>query len=308
MIKTLDEIMNLAKTFGKSRVVVPAAEDKHVIEAVTEAQKIGLIDACLIGNKNKILSIADELQIDATGYEILDELNIDKAIRLSIEMVNNGKADIIMKGMLQTADLLKAVLDKDASLRQKNRILSHVVILESKNYPKLLYITDVGLNVAPDLKQKMSIIQNTVDVALRLGNDKPKVAVLSAVEIVNPDMQCTMDAAVLSKMAERGQIKNCMIDGPLALDNAINKEAAAQKNLKGLVAGDADILLVPDIEAGNILYKGLSFLGGFRSIGGVIVGAKIPLVVVSRAESTESKLYSIALAIILSGENHGRMN
>jgi len=189
------------------------------------------------------------------------------------------------------------VLDKEKGLRT-NRVLSHVGIFEVENYPKLLFISDAGINIAPDLKQKAEIIQNAVNVANRLGMEKPKVAVLSAVEVVNPAMQSTVDAAALSKMAQRGQITNCTVDGPLAMDNAINLDAALHKHIESDVAGDADILVVPNIEAGNILVKSLVFLYKAKACS-IFVGAKVPLVVTSRAEDHVSKYYSILMGLAM---------
>lgn len=303
MIKTMQGIIDYAKTAAKRRIVVAVAQDEEILQAVYDAHRLGLVEASLVGDKTKILTVAEKLQMDISGYEIINESDNVKAIKTSVDKVKSGEADILMKGMIQTADLLKAVLDKEANLRQGNRSLSHLAILEMESYPKLLFVTDSGLNIAPTLQQKADITQNAVDVAIALGIVKPKVAVLSAVEIVNPAMQSSLDAAVLVKMADRGQIKNCIIDGPLAADNALSAIAARHKGVKSDVAGEPDILVMPNIESGNIMYKSLVFLSGVKSCG-VVVGAKIPLVVVSRAESALSKLYSICLASVISiGKN-----
>jgi phosphate butyryltransferase len=212
-------------------------------------------------------------------------------------MVNDGEADVMMKGFLQTSELLHVILDKEKGLRA-NRVLSHIGVFELQSYPKILMITDAGINISPDLKQKAEIIQNAVNVARKLGIAKPKVAVLSAVEVINPAMQSTVDAAALLKMAQRGQITDCIVDGPLAMDNAISLDAALHKRLESDVAGDADILIVPNIEAGNILVKSLVFLYNARSCG-IITGAKVPLVVTSRAEDKVSKYFSKLLAMAI---------
>lgn len=298
MVRTMAELKDFAQNIRKRRVVVAVAQDEDVLQSVHEAFKMGLIDVSLVGDKKKIYDMAENLKIDVSGYEIIKELDDLKAVRIAVDMAGNGSADILMKGMIPTADLLRAVLDKSFDLRT-NRILSHVGVYELQSYHKLLFVTDAGINIAPDLKQKADIVQNAVDVALSLGIEKPKVAILAAIEIVNPSMLATMEAAALSKMADRNQITNCIIDGPLAMDNAINLEAALHKGIKSEVAGDADILLTPDIESGNILVKTLSFLNNAKSCG-VVAGARVPLVVTSRAEDHTTKLNSIALASLMS--------
>jgi len=279
------------------RIAVAAAHDSHVLESVHDVWQKGYASPILIGDKEKIFAIADELQIDVSHMTIIKELEDRRAAEMAVNLVNNREADVLMKGALQTADLLKAVLERDKGLRT-NRLLSHVGLYEINNYHKLLFVTDGGINIAPDLKQKTDIVTNAITVARALGVEKPKIAVLAAVETVNPAMQPTLDAAALTLMSQRGQIKNCIIDGPLAMDNAINLEAAVHKGISSPVAGDADILLVPNIEAGNILVKGLIFLSNARS-SGIITGARVPLVVTSRAESSEAKYYSILLALAI---------
>ncbi|MCX7923388.1 MAG: phosphate butyryltransferase [Clostridia bacterium] len=300
MLKSMNDIVQAVKGSKKKRVAVAVAQDSEVLHSVYEAFKLGLIDISLVGDKKKIFDIASELKIDVSQFEIIKENDYSKAIRIAVDMVSSGRADILMKGMVQTADLLRVVLDKDIGLRT-NRVLSHVGVLEIENYHKLLFITDGALNIAPDLKQKADIIQNAVNVASSLGIEKPKVAILAAVEVVNPSMQCTLDAAALCKMADRKQIKNCIVDGPLAMDNAINISAAKHKGIQSEVAGDADILLAPDIETANILYKTLVFLCKARS-SGIIVGSKAPVVITSRADDYMAKLHSIALAAVVSSD------
>jgi phosphate butyryltransferase len=292
----MQEIIDYTKNMGKKKVAVAVAQDEDVLQSIHEAYNLGLIDVSLIGDKEKIFQIADKLNFDVSKYDIVKEIDPIKAARIAVDMVSSRRADVLMKGMIKTADLLKVVLDKDIGLRT-GRVLSHVGVVEVEHYHKLLFITDGGMNINPDLKQKADIIQNAVDIANSLGIEKPKVAVLASVEVVNAAMQCTLDAAALSKMADRGQIKNCIIDGPLAMDNAINLAAAEHKGIKSEVAGDADILLVPDIESGNILLKSLVFLGKGKPCG-VIAGSKAPIVVTSRADDYMAKLYSIALASI----------
>ncbi|MCX8128760.1 MAG: phosphate butyryltransferase [Clostridia bacterium] len=301
MIRSMDQFVEVSKKFGRKKISVAAAHDESVLHSVNEAYKLGLIDAVLVGDKEKILEISDRIGLDVLKFEIIKENDIHKAARIAVDIASSGEANALMKGNIMTGDFLKVVLDKASGLRT-SRVLSHVSVFELQSYHKLLFLTDAALNIQPDLGRKADIIQNSVEVACALGIDVPKVAILAAVEVVNPDMQCTLDAAALSKMVDRGQIKNCIVDGPLAMDNAINMEAAVHKGIKSPVAGDADILVVPDIEAGNILHKSLVFLGRAKSCA-VITGARVPLVVTSRAEDYIAKLYSIALASIVSAGN-----
>jgi phosphate butyryltransferase len=298
MIKSMDEFVEVSKKLGKKRLSVAAAHDENVLHSVNEAYKLGITDAILVGDKEKILEISDRIGLDVLKFEIIKENDVQKAARVAVDLASSGEANILMKGNIMTGEFLKVVLDKGSGLRT-NRVLSHVSVFDLPTYHKLIYLTDAALNIQPDLARKVDIIQNAVDVSRALGIEVPKVAILAAIETVNPDMQCTLDAAALSKMVDRGQIKNCIVDGPLALDNAINLEAAQHKGIKSPVAGDADILVVPDIEAGNIFHKSLVFLGRAKSCA-VFTGAKVPLVVTSRAEDYMAKLNSIALASIVS--------
>lgn len=301
MLTRFEEIENLVLKRPPGRIAVACAHDDHVLQSIHDVYMKGYATPILIGDKEKIFQIADQLQIDVSKMMMIKELDERKSAELAVNLVNNGEADVLMKGLLQTADLLKAVLERDKGLRT-DALLSHVGAYEVSGYHKLLYITDAGINIAPDLRQKIEIIRNAVDVVRALGVEQPKVAILAAVETVNPNMPSTLDAAVLSKMAQRGQIKGCLLDGPLAMDNAVSMEAAQHKHIISDVAGDADILLAPDIEAGNILVKSLVFLYKARSCG-IITGARVPLVVTSRAESSEAKYYSILLALAMLGQS-----
>lgn len=297
MISRLEQIEEFAASKTGGRIAVVAAHDDNVLSSIQEVYTKGYVEPILIGDKEKIFKIADGLGIDISRMNIIKETDDPQSARIAVNMINSGEADILMKGHLQTADLLRVVLDKERGLRT-SRVISHTSIFEVDGYPKLLFVTDAGINITPDLKQKAEIIQNAVYIANSLGIKKPKVAVLSAVEVVNPSMQSTIDAAALSKMAQRGQISNCIVDGPLAMDNAINLDAALHKHIESDVAGDADILVVPNIEAGNILVKSLVFLYKAKSCS-VFAGAKVPMVVTSRAEDSISKYYSILLALAL---------
>ena len=297
MIKKLEEILNLSKAKEKKIIAVAAAHDKEVLEAVSEAVRLGIVDAILVGDEAKIISIAEVESICIESIEIINEGDVMKAAAKAVELVTSRRAHFLMKGMMNTSDLLKAVLNKETGLK-KEELLSHVMVYDVPSYHKLILLTDGGMVSYPELKDKVHIINNAVKVAKALEIDNPKVAPICAVEVVNPSMQATIDASVLSQMNKRGQIKGCLIDGPLALDNAISKEAAEHKGIISEVAGDADILLVPNIESGNFLGKSLTYFARAENAG-VIMGAKCPVVLVSRADSAKSKLYSIALGALL---------
>ena len=298
MLKTFDEVLNKAKDYGPKKMVVASAGAEDVLKAVEAARKERLTDSILVGDKKEIIQIANQMGIDPANYEIIDKTDKTEAVRYAVELVRNNEASILMKGMLGTARLLKAVLDKEIGLRT-NRILSHVYTLEIKDYNRLLTMTDGAMNISPDLKQKAQIIQNAIYYAHSLGIEKPKVAVVAALELVNPDMPATIDAACLAKMSERGQIVGGIVDGPLAFDNAISKEAAEYKGIESPISGEVDIVLVPNIESGNIFAKGLVYLA--KAVpAGLLLGAKAPVVLVSRSDSAQSKLYSIALGVLMS--------
>ncbi|MDP2806844.1 MAG: bifunctional enoyl-CoA hydratase/phosphate acetyltransferase, partial [bacterium] len=250
----------------------------------------------LFGDKKAIEEAAQKAGVDIKGWEIHDIKDMAEASRAAVKAVSSGQADFLMKGLVATSTFLKAVLDKEVGLRT-GRLLSHVAVMESALYPKLFLLTDGGMNVKPDLTAKVDIINNAVEIAHKLGVEKPKVAVLTALEVVNPEMPETIDAAHLSKMNDRGQIKGCIVDGPLALDLAVSAEAAAHKKVKSLVAGDADIFLAPEIASGNMLAKGLIYLGGAKAAG-LIAGASKPVVMLSRSDSKQQKLNSIALGVV----------
>ncbi|WP_032121741.1 phosphate butyryltransferase [Clostridium amazonitimonense] len=297
MIRTLNELVHIAKDRKVKTLSVAVAQDKEVLSAVSEAVKLGIINAILVGDKEKIESISTENNISIENIHIINEKDNKEAAKRAVEEVATGRAHFIMKGMLSTSDLLKEVLNKDAGLRGKG-LLSHVMLYEVPNYHKLIFLTDGGMIPYPDINEKVGILNNAVKVATSLNITNPKVAPICAVEVVNTSMQATVDASMLAQMNKRGQIKGCIVDGPLALDNAISMEAAEHKGIKSEVAGDVDILLVPNIESGNFLGKSLTYFAGAESAG-IIVGAKCPIVLVSRADSAKSKLYSIALGSLI---------
>ncbi|MBN2484823.1 MAG: bifunctional enoyl-CoA hydratase/phosphate acetyltransferase [Bacteroidales bacterium] len=298
MIKSLKELPQLAKQKQVKTLAIAAAEDASVMNAIIKAKELGLIAPIFIGNKQKIEAIASEFSIKISPSEIIHSEDEAKSCAIAVKMVSDGKAHILMKGMVQTATLLKQVVNKEFGLLS-GKLLSHLALFESVYYHKIFGLTDAAMNIAPTLDEKASIVENAVEAFIKLGVENPKVALLAAVEKVNPKMQATTDAAILKIMNERKQLAHCIIDGPLALDNAISREAAAQKGISGPVAGDADILVAPDINTGNAIYKCLPFLGG-ASCAAIITGSKAPIVLTSRADSEETKFLSIALGVLTS--------
>jgi phosphate butyryltransferase len=299
MYRNIDQINKAARQTSPVRLAIAAAEDTEVLEAVKTAHLDGLVEPILIGNPNSIEEILDSINYQFEG-KIVSVRGQEEAARKAMALIAEGQADLPMKGLLSTKSILKALLASEYGLRQ-DRLLSLVTLVYLEKEDRIVLLTDAGMNIAPDLEKKVEIINNAIEVARFLGIDKPKVAPLAAVETVNPAMPATIEAALLSKMADRGQIKGALIDGPLALDNAISLEAATHKGIDGPVAGRADILLVPDIEAGNILYKALVYYAGLPSAS-LVYGARVPLVITSRADSAETKYNSIALAkVVLEG-------
>jgi phosphate butyryltransferase len=279
-------------------VAVAAAEDLEVIEAVIAALDRNLANFILFGDKEKINSIfksKTHQNMSGKNLKIINAESSTAAAELAVKAVFNKEADVLMKGNIPTNILLKAVLNKEYGLRTGN-VLSHVAVFEVPGFDRFTIITDAAMNIAPDLEQKAQIIKNAVFLARSIGITMPKVAPIAAVEVVNPAMQATLDAAALTVMNKRGQISGCIVDGPLGLDNAISSLAAEHKGIHSDVAGNADILLVPTIEVGNALYKSLIYFANAK-VGAVIAGAKSPIVLTSRADSAESKLYSLALAL-----------
>jgi phosphate butyryltransferase len=297
MIKNFEEIIKAAKLKGPNTIAVAVAQDLEVLIAVKNAKDLGIADAILVGNENEIRQIAKDNQIDMNGFTFIDQKNNIEACRTAVQLVSRGEAQVLMKGMVDTAIILKAVLDKEIGLRTDN-VLSHVAVADIDGYNRLFYITDAAMNIAPDLNTKKQIIENSIQVANALGNENPKVACICAVEKVNSKMQATADAAELARMNQTGELKGCVVAGPLALDNAISIEASRHKGITNSVAGHAEILLMPFIEAGNMLYKSIVFFARGK-LAGIIVGAKAPIILTSRADSDIAKLNSIAIGILM---------
>ncbi|MDW8802839.1 phosphate butyryltransferase [Clostridium sp. A1-XYC3] len=300
MLKNFQHVIQKVKNQKTKKLAVAIAQDRHVLEAIKDADMKGIAQAILVGDKFKIATIAAELDMDLTRFEIVDEANNKKAALKAVELVSSGKADMVMKGLIDTASFLRAVLDKEVGLRT-GKLMSHVGVFEISNFDRLIFLTDAAFNMYPEFKDKIDIVNNAAVVAKAVGVEKPKVAAVCAVEVVNPNMPATIDASALSKMSDRGQIKGCIVDGPLALDNALSEESAIHKGVTGPVAGKADIILVPNIEAGNIMYKTLTYAANCKN-GGLLVGTSAPVVLTSRADSHESKMYSIALAALVADE------
>ncbi len=292
-----EDIMQKACTGPQKKLAVVAAEDIDVLSAVCQAARIGLVEPWLIGDTGKIQALAQEAGLDLNGCRLIDAADHGEAARKGVAFAREGQVQAVMKGNLHSSILMKAILNKETGIRS-GAVLSHVGIIQCPKIPRLLFLTDGAMCTYPDLDQKVSIINNAVALARRMGVEVPKVACLCAVETVNPKMQPTMDAAVLSLMNQRGQIKNCLVDGPLALDNAINPEAAIHKGVQSPVdvKGNADILLVPNIEAGNILLKASRNLADCQTVG-LVCGAAVPVIMSSRADTRENKLLAIACAV-----------
>jgi len=298
MINNLSELIKTAQSQQKMRLVVAAAQDEDVLTAVKEAKEMNLIDGILIGDEAKIVEIAKEIDLDLNQYTVINKPDLADAALESVKMVSAGEADFVMKGLLDTSILLKAVLNKEFGLRTEN-LLSHVMVYEASTYHKLLFLTDGGMNIEPSLDEKKGILNNAVIAAKALGNTEVKVACLAAKEKVNDKMQSTVDGAALKALAEEGAFgEGVVVEGPIAFDLAVSKEAAEIKGYKSPVAGEADVILVPTIEVGNGVGKALTYIANAKSAG-VIMGAKAPVVLVSRADSSESKLYSIALGSVI---------
>ena len=295
-ITKLDQIIELVKTKPQKRLIAAYANDAHTIEAVHNAVKMGVVKATLVGDEATIKQVCKENNIDVNDFTIIQEADENKAAAKACELINAGEGDILMKGLLSTDKYMRAILNKERGLMPGPKaVLSHVTVIETPRYHKLIICGDVAIIPAPDLNQKIAITNYLVNTARALQIEKPKVAVLAATEQVLPAMQACVDACIISKMAERGQIKNAVIDGPLGVDLAIDMECVQIKKVKSEVAGDADCIVFPNIETGNVFYKCNTKLAG-AELGAMVVGAKVPCVLSSRGDSTKTKLYSIALA------------
>jgi phosphate acetyltransferase len=299
MYARLDDFVEEALGIGPKRVAVAAAANVLVLRSIKLARDKGLIEPILIGPEHDIAEKAEEAEIDLGSTRVVATQTTTESAARAVELVRDGEADILMKGHLHTNDFLRAVLRSDGGLRT-DRLLSHVFVMQIPMYHKLLVITDAAINIAPDLMEKADILQNAIDMLRQTGIERPKAAVLSAVETINPKIPSTVDAACLHKMSERGQIKGGLVDGPMAFDNAISASAAREKGIDSAVAGDVDIVLAPDLDAGNILYKNLVYLANAQ-LAGLVMGARAPIVLTSRADTVEARVHSLALASLVCG-------
>lgn len=304
-MNSIDDILTFAKTCKSAKVAVAAPEDRASLEAIKAAVSANIISAVLVGDKNKIELGIKSVEMSFQNIEIVEAEGFEAASKKAVELVKNGDAHLLMKGTVHTDQILRAVLDKTEGLRSGS-LLSHALVFEHSLVPKSMILTDAAMNISPDLSQKVQILKNAAYLMqIIFDRSVSKAAILAAVESVNPKMQATLDAAYISKMSQRGQIPNVIADGPLALDNAMIKEAAELKGISSPVAGDPDILLVPDIECGNIFYKALTILSGIQAAG-IILGAKAPVILTSRADKMQTKLNSIALGAVAAIKGYGK--
>ena len=300
-MNNFDALLEKISTCSKKKVAVAVAQDDAVLEAVQAAKERNIADAILVGDEDKIKEVAASLNMSLDGYEIIDVKDNTEAALTAVKLVHDGKADMYMKGLIDTKGFLKSVLDKEVGLRT-GKPLSHVALFEVEGLEKMLYLTDVAFIPYPTLEDKVGIIENTVEVAHACGVECPKVAPLAAVEVVNPKMPATVEAAELTKMNEEGAITGCIVDGPLSLDLAIDPEAAKHKGATDRkIQGDADILLFPDIHAGNLVYKAIVHMTDMKN-GCILTGTKVPVVLTSRSDSFETKVNSLALAAVVAEE------
>ncbi len=296
-IRNFAQLIEATMARAPKRVAIVGGGQRQTLHAARLARGMGLADCVLIDSPARVRAIAEEEGVDLAGMEIIDEEDMVAAAYKAVAMIHAEEADLLMNGRALPVELMRATLDREKGLRI-GKVICDVSIFELPDFDRLLFISDVGIIVSPTLAQKVAIVQNAIDTAMELGIEQPRVAILAATEMVNPDMPANLDAANLSKMAERGQIRGGLVDGPLALDNAISLKAAQMKGIESQVAGRADILITPDVESGNILAKALSYFAQGH-MAGVVVGAKCPIIMPSRSDPPEQKLMSLALGVYL---------
>jgi len=296
MLRSFDELLVAARARGPATIAVAAAHDPDVIEALKRARELGLAEGVLVGQGSAIRALAREGGLDLPDSQIVNEPDPVAATRQAIALVREGRAGLLMKGKIATASLIRAVLDKDSGLRT-SRQLSQVIVFQAPGLQRLMLLTDAAINIAPTLAQKAELCRNAVEVAKAIGIEKPNVAALCALELVNPEMPATVDAAALCAMNRRGQLPGCYIEGPIALDAPLSKFAAERKGIRSPVVENTDIFLAPDIEAANILYRALVYFANAES-GGIVLGARVPVVLLSRAETAQTKVHSIAIGVL----------
>jgi len=297
-MKTLDEILDKVKSLPNKRLVAANGVDSHSIEAINEAMEMGLIDATLVGDANKIAETCKELNINPDKFKIVDIKDEQKAALEAVRLISTGEGDLLMKGLISTDKYMRAILNKEYGLVPPKGLLTHITVIETPEYHKLLTVSDVAILPLPDLRQKIAITNHLINTAHRLGIEKPKVAIIAAAEQVSDAMPATIDAAIISKMGDRGQIKGAFIEGPLSIDLSIDPESVKIKGMVSEVAGDADCLLFPNIEAGNVFYKTNTKLAK-AELGAFVAGAKVPCILSSRGDTAKTKMYSIALCALM---------
>ena len=297
MIRSLGELVEKARQLGPAKTVVVEAHDLDVLECLKQAEPLGLAEATLVGDPAKVGAAAKKVGYPLRADSLVPTSDEEASIRQAIDLVREEKANLLMKGKVTTANLIRGVLDKERGLRT-GRLLSQVVVFQVPHIPRLMVMTDGAINIAPTVAQKADICRNAIEVAHALGVAEPKVALLTALEFVNPDMPATVDAAALVQMNRRGQITGAYLEGPLALDVPLSRFAAERKNIQSPVVEATDVFIAPDIEAANILYRAILYFAQGKS-GGIVTGARVPLVLLSRAETPETKIHSISLALLL---------
>ncbi len=297
MITNFDQLIEVVQARPKKRIVAAFANDSHTIGAVNAAVEKGFVEGVLVGDEATMQKVCKDEGIDITKFRLVQEADENKACAKAVELINSGEGDILMKGLCSTDKYMRAILNKEKGLLPPKAVLSHVTVVAAPTYPKLLVVGDVAVIPAPDFNQKVAITNYVINVSKTLGNAQPKVAILAATEQMLAGMPACVEAAMIAKMADRGQIKGAFVDGPLALDVAIDKESAETKKVGGAVAGDADCIVFPNIESGNVFFKSVTKLAK-GELAAMVMGAKVPCVLTSRGDSTKSKLYSIALAAL----------
>lgn len=298
MVKTFDDIRKLAKERGKKVISIAMPESLSILEAVKELKKEGMIDAVLVGDSENIKKLLDDVRLDIDRKNIIHATDPVEAGYLSVQAIKDGAADILMKGRIPTPDLMKAVLDKEKGLR-KGKLLSHVAVAEAPNYDRLLMVSDGGINIRPDVEKKIQIIKNAIVLAKSLGIAHPKIGILCPIERVNPKIPETVDAAELVRLAEKGEFGDVSLEGPTAMDVILSEEAAAKKGIESKIAGKTDIIIVHDVTTGNAILKTLIWLVGAK-VGGVVLGARVPIVLLSRSDTKKEKMLSMLLSIVCS--------
>lgn len=294
-IKKLDDLFDVLRSQPKKRLVAAYANDSHTIGAIAKAVELGIVEATLVGDEATMKKVCSDLGVKAEQFKLVHEPVDVKAVDKAVQLINDGQGDVLMKGLVTTDKYMRGILNKEHGLLPPKAVLSHVTVVQVPSYHKLLIVGDVAIIPAPDFKQKVAITNYVIRTAHSLGIERPKVALLAATEQMSVGMPACVDAALIARMGDRGQIGGAVLDGPLALDVAIDREAADIKKLKGEVAGDADCVVFPNIESGNVFFKTCTKFAG-AELGAMVVGAKVPCILTSRGDSVQSKLYSIALA------------